>query len=159
MYNCILSHLSQTPPPPPRPLLAQLPVASYAGALLCTCLAHMLIAPCALIVLSSSNIHIVVALLPLTKVRAGAAHLYRPLCAVGVGQASGAAGQAALGKEGLAVGLVRGRGRGRGKVGVRARARARTRARARARARVRVRVGVRARARVRARVRVRVAWG
>jgi len=105
----------------------------------------MLIAPCALIVLSSSNIHIVVALLPLTKVRAGAAHLYRPLCAVGVGQASGAAGQAALGKEGLAVGLVR--GRGRGKVGVRARAR------------VRVRVGVRARARVRARVRVRVAWG
>jgi hypothetical protein len=153
MYNSILSHLSQTPPPPPRPLLAQLPVASYAGALLCTCLAHMLIAPCALIVLSSSNIHIVVALLPLTKVRAGAAHLYRPLCAVGVGQASGAAGQAALGKEGLAVGL--GRGRGRGKVGVRARARAR------ARARVRVRVGARARARarVRARVRVRVAWG
>jgi len=113
----------------------------------------MLIAPCALIVLSSSNIHIVVALLPLTKVRAGAAHLYRPLCAVGVGQASGAAGQAALGKEGLAVGLVR--GRGRGKVGVRARARAG----ARARARVRVRVGARARARVRTRVRVRVAWG
>ena len=78
------------------------------------------IAQCALSP-SKPNIHIVVALLPLTKVRAAAAHLYRPLCAVGGRQPPRAAAPAAHGEEGLAVGLVRGRGRGRSRFRVRVR--------------------------------------